>query len=64
MIEEQDFRRKKLLRKYTTKMLYGQDDRKFEKEYLVKVKNSKLSLFFLSYFYLFFYFGLKVKVIV
>ena len=61
MTEEQDFRRKKLLRKYTAKMLYGQDDRKFEKEYLVKVKNSKLSLFFFLIFIYFLILGLKLK---
>ena len=61
IIKEQDFRRKKLLRKYTTKMLYGQNDRKFEKEYLVKVKNSKLSLFFFLIFIYFLILGLKLK---
>jgi len=42
-------------------MLYGQDDRKFEKEYLVKVKNSKLSLFFFLIFIYFLILGLKLK---
>ncbi len=38
--EEKDFRREKLSRKYTVKMLYGWDDEKFEKEYLRKLKRN------------------------
>ena len=40
MIEEKDFRRGKLLEKYIVKMLYGWDDRKFEKEYLRKLERN------------------------
>jgi len=38
MAEEGDFRRGELLRKYTAKILYKWDDRKFEEEYLRKLK--------------------------
>ena len=34
MIEERDFKKEKLLKKYIVKILYGWNDRKFEKEYL------------------------------
>ena len=40
MIEEKDFRKKELLGKYTVKMLYGQDNGKFEKEYLRKLEKN------------------------
>ena len=40
MIEEKDFRRKRLLGKYMVKMLYGWDDRKFEEEYLKKLERN------------------------
>ena len=33
MMEEKDFRRGELLGKYTAKILYGWDNRKFEEEY-------------------------------
>ena len=40
--EEEEYRRIELLGKYTAKLLYGWDDRKFEKEYLNKLeKNQK-----------------------
>jgi len=39
-IEEKDFRRGELLGKYTTKMLYGWDDGKFEEEYLRKLERN------------------------
>ena len=34
MAEDRDFRKREPLGKYTVKMLYGQDDGRFEKEYL------------------------------
>jgi len=40
MIEKKDFRREKLLGKYIAKILYGWDDRKFEKEYLRKLEKN------------------------
>ena len=40
MIEEKDFRKGKLLEKYTTKMLYGWDDGKFEEKYLRKLERN------------------------
>jgi len=40
MVEERDFRRGKLSRKYMVKMLYGWDNRKFEKEYLRKLERN------------------------
>ena len=40
-LEERDFRRGKLPGKYTMKILYRQDDRKFEKEYLRKLKKNQ-----------------------
>ena len=39
-IEEKDFRRRELPIKYTAKMLYRWDDRKFEKEYLRKLERN------------------------
>ena len=38
MVEERDFRREELPEKFTTKMLYGWDDGKFEEEYLKKLE--------------------------
>ena len=38
--EEQDFRRGELLGKFTTRMLYRWDNRKFEKEYLKKLERN------------------------
>ena len=38
IVKEQDFRRGELLEKYIAKMLYRWNDRKFEKEYLRKLK--------------------------
>jgi len=40
MAEERDFRRGELLGKFTAKILYGWDDRKFEKEYLKKLERN------------------------
>ena len=40
IVEERDSRREELLRKYIAKMLYRWDDRKFEKEYLKKLKRN------------------------
>jgi len=40
MAEERDFRRGELLGKFTVKMLYGWDDRKFEEEYLKKLERN------------------------
>ena len=39
-MEEKDFRRGELLGKYTVKMLYRWDDRKFEEEYLRKLERN------------------------
>ena len=39
-MEKKDFRRGELLEKYTTKMLYGWDDVKFEEEYLRKLERN------------------------
>jgi len=38
--EERDFRRGELLGKYTVKMLYGWNDRKFKEEYLRKLERN------------------------
>jgi len=40
LTEEKYFRRAKLPGKYTTKMLYGWDDEKFENKYLKKLEKS------------------------
>ena len=40
MAEEKDFKRGKLLEKFTAKMLYGWDNRKFEEEYLRKLEKN------------------------
>jgi len=40
MAEERDFRRGELSGKFTTKMLYGWDDGKFEEEYLKKLERN------------------------
>ena len=40
MSEERDFRREELPEKHTVKILYGQDDRKFENEYLRKLERN------------------------
>jgi len=38
MVEKRDFRRGKFLEKYTIKMPYGWNDRKFENKYLKKLE--------------------------
>ena len=40
MVDERDFRRGELPGKFTAKILYGQDDRKFEEEYLKKLERN------------------------
>jgi len=40
MAEDKDFRRGKLLGKFTAKILYGWDDGKFEEEYLRKLERN------------------------
>ena len=40
MVEERDFRRGELPGKFTTKMLYEQNNRKFKKEYLRKLERN------------------------
>ena len=40
MVEKRNFRRGELLEKFTVKMLYGWDDRKFEEEYLKKLERN------------------------
>jgi len=40
MVEEKDFRRGELPGKFTARMLYGWDDRKFEEEYLRKLERN------------------------
>jgi len=39
-VEERDFRRGKLPRKYMTKMLYEWNDERFENEYLKKLERN------------------------
>ena len=41
LVEEQDYRRGKLLEKYMAKMLYEQNNRKFKKEYLKKLERNQ-----------------------
>jgi len=40
VVEEQDFRREKLLEKYIVKMLYRWNDKKFEEKYLKKLERN------------------------
>jgi len=40
MAEKRDFRREELPGKFTAKMLYGWDNRKFEEEYLRKLERN------------------------
>ena len=40
MVEERDFRKGELLEKYMAKILYRQNDRKFEDEYLKKLERN------------------------
>ena len=40
LVKEQDFKRGELPGKYTIKILYGQDDGMFEKEYLRKLERN------------------------
>jgi len=40
MAEEKNFRKGELPEKYTAKMLYGWNDRKFEKEYLKRLERN------------------------
>jgi len=40
MTKKKDFRRRELLGKFTAKMLYRWDDRKFEEEYLKKLERN------------------------
>ena len=40
IVEERDFRRGKLLEKFTVKILYGWNDGKFEEEYLKKLERN------------------------
>ena len=40
MVEERDFKREELLEKYIAKILYKQDNRRFEKEYLRKLEKN------------------------
>jgi len=40
MVEEKNFRREKLPEKFTARMLYGWDNRKFEEEYLKKLEKN------------------------
>jgi len=44
MMEERDFRRGELPGKYTVKMLYGWDDRKFEEKYLRKLEKKLVKM--------------------
>ena len=41
MVKEKDFRKEELLGKYMVKMLYRWNDRKFEKEYLIKLERNQ-----------------------
>jgi len=38
--EDRTYRRSKLLGRFTAKMLYGWDDKRFDKEYLRKIENN------------------------
>jgi len=40
MVEERDFKRRKLLRKYIVKMLYRWNDRRFKAKYLKKLERN------------------------
>ena len=40
MMEEKDFKRRELPKKYKVKILYRWDDRKFEEEYLRKLERN------------------------
>ena len=40
MVEEREFRRRELLGRYTAKLLFEWDDRRFEKEYLRKLERN------------------------
>ena len=40
LVKEKNFRRGELPEKYTAKILYGWDDRKFENEYLKKLESN------------------------
>ena len=40
MVEKRDFKREKLLGKYMAQILYGQDNSKFEDEYLKKLERN------------------------
>jgi len=40
IVEERDFRRGELLEKYTAKILYRWDDRKFNEKYLRKLERN------------------------
>ena len=40
MVEERNFRREELSRKYMAKMLCGQNNRKFEKKYLRRLERN------------------------
>jgi len=40
MVKRRNFRREKLLGKYTVKILYKWDDRNFKEEYLKKLKRN------------------------
>jgi len=40
MTKEKNFRKGELLEKYTAKMLYGWNDRKFKKEYLKRLERN------------------------
>jgi len=40
MVEERNFRREKLLGKFTARMLYRWDDGKFKEEYLKKLERN------------------------
>ena len=41
MVEEKDFKKRELPRKFMAKMLYRQDDGKFEEEYLRKFERNQ-----------------------
>jgi len=39
-LKAEEFRRGELLERYTVKLLYGWDDKKFDKEYLMKLERN------------------------
>jgi len=58
MVEERDFRREELLEKYTVKILYRWNNRRFEEKCLnnIRIKYNRFSLFYFYFLFLFYMF--------